>query len=452
MSADRDVVVLGGGLSGLAAATRLADAGLRVRLLEARGVLGGRTTSFRDPRTGETIDNGQHAMLGCYRETLAWLDRLGARHTVSEQPSLRLPLVDATGRHLVLATPDWPAPWHLAAAVARLPGLSLADRLSLARIAPALHRASRAVATGSPLPCDAEETVAAWLARHGQRGRPLELIWEPLALAALNQSIGTATAPTFVRVLGRVFGGSAREGALVLANRPLAQVFAEPAARVLQALGAEIVLHAPAQVMLERGRVTAVSVRGVPRPASRVVLATPWFTWPRALAGDTRPVAGIIDAARLTRPSPIVTVSLAFDRPAIDTPVVGFPGQWAQWAFDTSHLAAPGEAAGRRVALVVSGADEALRMEEADVVRKAHAVLTRAGGQAREARLLGSRVLREPRATFSLAPGQPARPPTRTAAGGLYLASDWVDTGLPATIEGAIEAGRRAAEAVLRDG
>ena len=169
-------------------------------------------------------------------------------------------------------------------------------------------------------------------------------------------------------------------------------------------------------------------------------------------AGDTRPVAGIIDAARLTRPSPIVTVSLAFDRPAIDTPVVGFPGQWAQWAFDTSHLAAPGEAAGRRVALVVSGADEALRMEEADVVRKAHAVLTRAGGQAREARLLGSRVLREPRATFSLAPGQPARPPTRTAAGGLYLASDWVDTGLPATIEGAIEAGRLAAEAVLRDG
>lgn len=458
MTTPLDVIIVGGGVSGLAAAVRLAGAGLGVALLEARGVLGGRATSFRDPRSGETFDNGQHALMGCYRETLGFLSTIGARDAVDVQPSLRLAMVDATGRALSLQCPPWPPPLHLAAGVLRWRELSLRDRADVLRIAPALMWAQRAVTRGGPMPCDPGETVAQWLARHGQQGRLVELLWEPLALAALNQPIDVAAASTFVRVLGRVFGGRATDASLALANRPLGEVFGVPAARRLAALGAEVVLHALARVIVAGGRVAGVEVRGVARPAARVVLATPWHTWPRAIAGDTAPLADVIDAARHTAPSPIVTISLAFDRQVLDQPVVGFPGQWVQWAFDTSHLSrAVGSGSPRArgaassVALVVSGAGEALRMDEQVLVARARAVLDRGNPEARRATLLRWRVLREPRATFSLAPGQPPRPATRTAVGGLYLASDWVDTGLPATIEGAIEAGHRAADAVLAD-
>ncbi len=450
MTRPPDVIVVGGGVSGLAAAVRLSAAGLRVCLLEARGVLGGRATSYRDPRTGEVFDNGQHALMGCYHETFALLDAIGAREAVTVQPSLQLAMVDAAGRALSLRCPAWPAPLHLAAGVLGWGALSLGDRLAVLRAAPALLAAGRAVTHGGPLPCRSDETVAQWLSRHGQRGRLVELLWEPLALAALNQPIDTAAAPTYVRVLGRVFGGRAGDASLALATRPLAEVFGEPAARTLAAQGAEVVLHALARVIVEGGRVARVEVRGTPRPATRVVLAAPWHTWPRVIAGDTAPLAGLLDAARHTGAAPIVTVSLAFDRPVLDRPVLGFPAQWVQWAFDTSALT-PGATPGSRVALVVSGAGEALRLDEGETMRRARQVFERARAAARDARLTGWRVVREPRATFSLAPGQPARPATRTAVAGLYLASDWVDTGLPATIEGAAEAGHRAADAVLAD-
>jgi squalene-associated FAD-dependent desaturase len=402
------------------------------------------------------FDNGQHALMGCYRETFALLDAIGARDAVAVQPSLRLSMIDASGRPLALACPRWPAPWHLVGGVLRWHDLSIGERASLLRIAPALRRAARAAAGDGDLPCEPGETVAQWLARHGQHGRPVDYLWEPLALAALNQPLHTAAAPTFVRVLGRVFGGAASDASLALAVEPLSEVFGAPAARYLAERGGAVERHALARVIVDGARVAAVSVRGASRPASRVVLATPWFTWPRVLAGDTRPLAAIVEAARATRPSPIVTVTLTFDRPVVAGPVVGFPAQWVQWAFDVSHLGGRDPASaiepGRRVALVVSGADEALELDEADVVRRSREVLDRAGPAARAARLLAWRVVREPRATFSLAPGQPRRPATRTPVSGLYLASDWVDTGLPATIEGAVEAGHRAAEALLADG
>lgn len=458
MTSRDDVIIVGGGVSGLAAAVRLAGAGLRVVLLEARGVLGGRATSFRDPRTGQLLDNGQHAMMGCYRETFAFLSTIGARDAVDVQPSLALPMVDAAGRALALRCPPWPPPLHLAAGVLRWPALSLGDRANVVRLIPALLSARRAAARGTTPPCRPGETVAAWLARHGQRGRLVELLWEPLALAALNQPIDVAEASTFVRVIGRVFGSRVTDASLALANRPLADVFGAPAARRLATLDAEVVLHALAKVIVEKGRVARVEVRGVPRVASRVVLATPWHTWPRAIAGDITPLAALVDAARTTAPSPIVTVTLDFDRPVLDQPVVGFPGQWVQWAFDTSPLADTGPPERRRtvvpgssIALVVSGAEDALRMDTQAVVARARGVLERASPAARRASVSGWRVVREPRATFSLAPGQPRRPTTRTAVAGLYLASDWVDTGLPATIEGAVEAGHRAADAVLAD-
>jgi zeta-carotene desaturase len=252
--------------------------------------------------------------------------------------------------------------------------------------------------------------VAQWLARHGQHPKLVEMLWEPLALAALNQDIRAAAAPAFARVLGGVVGPDRRDAAIGLPVRPLDQVFGEPARRYVESRGGSVRLHAPARIALEDGRVAGVEVRGERTGVNRAVAAVPWHGLPGLFSGDLLPLEPLLSTAAAAAPSPIVTVNLWYDVPVLDTPFVGLPGRTMQWAV-------AGREGSTHVSLVSSGADAVLL------------------------------VVREPRATFSLAPGQPARPPVETAVDGLWLASDWVDTGLPATIEGAILAGRLAADA-----
>jgi hypothetical protein len=161
--------------------------------------------------------------------------------------------------------------------------------------------------------------------------------------------------------------------------------------------------------------------------------------------GDTSALRRTLDHARATAASPIVTVNLWFDRALFDEPFVGLPGRAMQWVFDKRAVFG-GEAS--HLSLVSSGASPLVSLPNADLIRVAWEELLDAFPLARTARLLRATVIREPNATFSLAPGQPARPDTMTAVRGLVLAGDWVATGLPATIESAVRSGHRAADAV----
>ena len=446
---DAPDVVVGGGLAGLSAAVVLARAGRRVLVLEARGGLGGRATAHRDRATGERVDNGQHVLLGCYHATLAYLDAVGARDHVRFQPALEVPCVDRDGRRTVLRCPALPSPLHLLAGVLAWNALPLRERVAVLRLAPALLRARR-LARGQGVEASRPgETVEAWLVRHRQGPRLRELLWEPLALAALNQPASAAAAPPFVRVLGGLFGPDPRDAAIGLPVRPLDEALAEPARRFVEARGGEVRTHALARVRLERGRVAAVEVRGERVDAARVVAAVPWHALPALFVGDVAPLAGVLDAARATVASPIVTVNLWFDRAVLDTPFVGLPGRVMQWCFDQRW--AFGLAASR-LSLVSSGAADVLREPSERLVKVALAEVRASLPRARGATLLRATVVREPNATFSLAPGQPPRPAPRSPIEGLVLAGDWVDTGLPATIEGAVLSGQLAAAVLLGTG
>ena len=138
-----------------------------------------------------------------------------------------------------------------------------------------------------------------------------------------------------------------------------------------------------------------------------------------------------------------MTVNLWFDRRVLDEPFIGLPGRAMQWVFDKRLVF--GEEASH-LSLVSSGAASILARSNDELIRTAHDELLEALPEVRAARLLRATVVREPRATFSLAPGQPARPSTETGVKGLFLAGDWIDTGLPATIESAVRSGHRAAE------
>jgi zeta-carotene desaturase len=172
----------------------------------------------------------------------------------------------------------------------------------------------------------------------------------------------------------------------------------------------------------------------------------PWFALAETIVGEVGPIAPVLAAARQAAASPIVTVNLWFDRDVLPGPFVGLPGRTFQWAFDKRQVFGDSAA---HLSLVSSGAAGVVAESNERLAAVACDELSAALPAARSARLLRSLVVRERRATFSLSPGQPARPEARTPVDGLLLAGDWTETGLPATIEGAVVSGHRAARLTM---
>jgi squalene-associated FAD-dependent desaturase len=441
-----DAIVIGAGFAGLSAAVQMTKNGARVLVLEARARLGGRATAFPDRETGEIVDNGQHVLLGCYTATFEFLREMDVLDHVRVQPDLAVTMIDRTGHRSRLACPTLPAPFHLLAGVMEWDALDWRDKLAALRMATPLGIARRQLAGGRDIAASPGETVDAWLVRNGQTDRLREMLWHPLALAALNQQPDVAAAPTFARVLAEMFGSDPRSAAIALPTKPLDRMYAEPARQYLESRGGKVLTGVTARVRVDAGGVTAVDGAGDHWTTGIVVSAVPWF----ALSGlfDPAPSAlsTILSRAGAMASSPIVTVNLWFDRPVLDDPFVGLPGRAMQWAFDKRTLV--GESASH-LSLVSSGASPLVDEKNDALIGAAHLELLEALPEALAAQLLRATVVREPRATFSLAPGQPPRPESKTPVRGLFLAGDWLDTGLPATIESAVRSGHTAADLAL---
>ena len=214
MTAPPDVVVIGGGFAGLSAAAALAARGVRVHVLDARPQLGGRATAFTDRETGELVDNGQHVLFGCYRATFEFLARIDALDNVRVQPSLEVPYLDAGGGRSVLRCPPLPSPLHLLAAVLDWDAIPWGDRLAALKLAGPLRQARRDLRRSGTVTADPAGTVTEWLVAHGQRDTLRAWLWDPLAVAALNQSperrLGGAVS---ARPRGDVRAGSGGVGA-----------------------------------------------------------------------------------------------------------------------------------------------------------------------------------------------------------------------------------------------
>jgi squalene-associated FAD-dependent desaturase len=421
-----DVAVVGGGVAGLSAASALAERGARVVVVEARPDLGGRTATFTEPVTGERADNGQHILMGCYTETFTFLTRVGAG--VELQPNLTMDVVDRDGQSTRLACPSLPSPLHLLAGLLRWDALGTRDRLS------ALRMATR----GSPGPT---ETVAAWLARLGQSPRLVEVLWEPLAVAALNQPITVAAAAPFAAVLERVLR-SRTGSALGLPAVPLGDLFAQSSRAFIEDRGGSVRSGVRAGMAFGSDQRATVVVRDQSVPARAVIVAVEWHALRRLCPNPPAALRGVWEAAGATPASAIVSAHAWFDRPVMDVPFCGLPGRQWQWAFDvgagwrgrSSHVSVTASAADA----MVQWSNDALSSSALDTLRDVFPA-------ARDAAVRRIVVIRERRATFSVAPGVPPRPDNATGVPGLFLAGDWIGNPLPATIEGAVTSGHRAA-------
>jgi protoporphyrinogen oxidase len=273
------------------------------------------------------------------------------------------------------------------------------------------------------------------------------MLWEPLALAALNQPADEAAAPPFARVLAEMFGSDPRASALGLPARSLVETYAEPARRHVVAKGGDVHTNAVATVIVDGGRAVGVRIRGGEEHcAGAVVSAVPWFALADLFDEPPPELADVMDCAGRMGAYPIVTANLWFDRRVLDTPFVGLPGRAMQWIFDKRLIV--GEAASH-LSLVSSGASDIVSRGNDEIVALAVRELREAVPAARDATLKHATVVRERRATFSLAPGEPRRPGAQTGLAGFVLAGDWTDTGLPGTIESAAASGHAAAALAL---
>jgi zeta-carotene desaturase len=432
------VVVVGGGFAGLAAATALAEAGVPVHVFEARPTLGGRANAFRDPVTGERIDNGQHVIAGCYTETLTFLTRVGTAARLHRPSTLRVAMIDERGRRTELSLPPLPPPVDVLAGVLAWDALDWSDRWSMVRIGRAL-RGFGSIPPG--------ETVRQWLTRHHQSPRLCRLFWEPLALAALNQPIDDASAEMFVAVTSRMFGPEPDAAAILVPSVPLDELYAVPARQFLDRRAAIITTHAKAAIAIENEQVQGIRVGDVWTAAPTVICAVPWFAMTDVFVDTPASLEPMVSNATALGCAPIVTVNLWFDDFRIADPMLGLPGGHFQWIFDRRRFVGGGPS---HLSLVSSGADVICNMSNPELIDKALTEVRHALPAAVRSAVRHASVIRERRATFSLKPGSPPRPGTTTAVPGLFLAGDWIDTGLPATIESAVMSGHRAAAAVLQ--
>ena len=442
-----DAVVVGGGFAGLSAAVYLASRGARVIVLESRRQLGGRATSYRDRVTADVVDNGQHIIFGCYRETRRFLRTIGVEANLRMQPGLGVTYVDADRETVRFQCSSLPPPLHLLGGVIEWDALSVRERLAVLWLVAPLRRARRDLRRDDVVAFAPDgETVREWLVRHRQGERICHLLWEPLTLAALNQTVDQAEGRRFARVLAELCGADPGDSAIGIPSLPLDEFFATPACRYIESMGGSVRIGTEGRVAFVDGRLRGVEAGHQLFSAPVVIAAVPWFALARLFDPPPPSMARVLRQASETDASPIVTVHLWFEAPVMDQPFIGLLNRTIQWVFEKRN------AAGDRVThltLVVSGAADVVSWSNDAIIRRAVSDVRAALPEARGVSLRHALVIRERRATFSLAPGQPERPSTETVIRGLFLAGDWVETGLPSTIESAVVSGHRAADAAL---
>ena len=437
-----DVAVVGGGLAGIAAALRLADAGRRVVLVESRPRLGGAAFSFSRSVAGAqlTIDNGQHVFLRCCVAYRALLERLGVRELVNLQPRLDIPVLRADGRRGRLRrTPGVPAPLHLTASLAGYRLLSPLDRARAARGALALRGLDPAD------PALDGQTLGAFLRRHGQSAAVVDALWGIVATATLNLPPEQASLLLAAKVFRTGLLDAADAGDVGWAAAPLGDLHSTAASAALAAAGVDVLLgHAARGV--EPGSVVVAPRRGGAAPfpisAPDVVLAVPNGAV-AALAGV--PVADLGSSA-------IVNVHVVYDRRVADVPFAAAVGTTSQWVFDRTESSglATQQPSWQYLAVTISAADALLDVPSPALRQRVIGELAALLPGAARAGVREAFVTRERQATFRQAPGCGAlRPGPATERPGIWLAGAWTATGWPDTMESAVRSGNAAADAVL---
>jgi zeta-carotene desaturase len=440
----KSVIVIGGGLAGLASAVALAEAGFRVRLLERRPFLGGRAASYNLP-DGEHLDNCQHVTLGCCTNLADFYSRAGAAGKIAFHD--RLVFVDPAGHRAVLQASPLPAPFHLAPALALYPFLPWKDRRSIGHALISIARRGDGKAAGHA----ESESMLSWLRRHGQSTAAIERFWRVVLVSALNEELDRIDSRYGLDVFWKAFLSHRRGYVVGVPRTPLGELY-DGCGAVLQRQGGEVALRAPVRgVRISVERVAAVLMEsGTEETADYYISAVPHDAvldlLPAALVEREPEFANV----RRLGASPITGVHFWFDRDIMAEPFLTALDTTTQWVFNKSRLYNRG--VGSYLQLVISASRDLMSKSRQEIIELCRAELAVLLPASRQARLVKATVVKESAATISPEPGSDRwRPSQRTPLRNLFLAGDWTNTGWPATMESAVRSGYLAAEAILSD-
>jgi len=421
-----EVIVIGGGLAGLAAAAALGGAGHSVKVLESRPFLGGRATSYEvgNGEEAEFIDNCQHILLRCCVNLLDFYRRLDVEQDIAF--SREFTFIEPGGRRSVLRSGMLPPPAHFAESFLKLSFLNFSEKLAVARAMQAIPKESKRN--------DLDRiSMLDWLKEKRQPPRAIERYWRQVLVSAINEELDRMAAAHGLQVFRLGFLARRDAYEMGVPAVPLGRLYGSEAWKRIG--NVDLRLRSPVSRIVIEGE----AVRGVIASEQEVrgdfyVCALP-FERVSAVA----PELGV-DASMFEH-SPITGIHLWFDRPVTDLPHATLLDRTMQWMFNKHE--------GRYVQLVVSASRSLTEMPRADVIALALRELAEFFPAAREAKLEKAHVVKEIRATFSARPGLEAhRPGNQTHIPNLFLAGDWTKSGWPATMEGAVRSGYLAAEAL----
>jgi squalene-associated FAD-dependent desaturase len=443
---ETDVIVIGGGLAGLSCAVALCDRGLRVTVLEATGTPGGRARSWTNGHTGDRVDIGPHIFLSDYRNMLALLDRLGTRDRIVWQGRKFLTLVERP-EPLVIRMHRLPAPLHLLPSLLKAPQVPARDLLSNARV---LWRAIRL--TNDDVQALDGTSAEEFLRRSGVSAHFIDWFWRTGSMTLMNVPLGKCSAGALMRLFRYLLGASSAE--IGLAGIGLGDLYVPAAVKAIEAGGGCVRLHAPVAALLGDEGATGVRLEdGSELHARCCVAALPPQDLQPLLPAAWRGRHAVFSALSSFEPSPYISTVLWFDRKLTNEPF------WSKvWSPDTLHYdfydlsnIRPGW--GGRASVIACNLIYSARVPELSddqVIAAAVREIGEFAPEAANARVVHASVHRIPMAIPSPHPGsERLRPGSKTPIDGLFLAGDWLDTGLPCSMESAVRGGWLAAEQVL---
>jgi len=435
----KTVTIIGGGVAGMSAACALAEAGLSVHLVERRGYLGGRASSYLHPGVNEVIDNCQHVLFGCCTNLVGFYRRIGVDdriHWTSE-----MTMIEPGGRRSLLG-PSWlPAPLHGLPKLLSAHAFSLADKFALARAFSALMR---------PVPASSTESLGAWLKRNGQTQGAIERFWRLVIASAINAEIDTIALPYAAKVVRELFMNSAFAGSMGMSTVPLSQLYLG-VSPLLERQGGSVLLNTPVEGAEwdEETSQWSLTTQTGSLISDFLVLALP-FEATAKMIPHLPPAEGaevLLSQTENQEHWPICSVHLWFDHEITELEHAVLLDREIHWMYNQSRLQTG--RGGHYIELVVSATRAFAALNREEAIRQALEELGEFFPRVREAKLEKVALVKEVLATFGVPPGIDAsRPSAVSPWPNCFLAGDWTRTGWPSTMESAARSGHLAAEAL----
>ncbi len=425
----KQCLIIGGGLAGLTAASILSSKNFNHTLIESSPKLGGRTYSFKDMETDTEIDNGQHIMMGCYKETLSFLKLIGAENNFDYQKNLFLKFINRNKNQFQLNAASAFYPFNLLLAIINYDVLNLSDRISFIIFLLKLPLLSKNLLR--------KITVKEWLENENQNPDIVKGFWEILCVGALNTNLEKASALVFYDILIQIFFKGNFASTIILPKYGLSESVVYPASSFIEKNGGTIILsESIKEIIIKNQKVISVkSDKNTYNNFDNVISAIPLYALEKIIPKKN------LDLELELEYSTILNIHLWLKENNLREKFYGLLDSPLHWIFLKEN----------HINIVISDANYLIDKTKEEIIKFVIEELVQFT-TIKEEDIQQYKIIKEKRATFVPSVSSlDKRPNCKTTIKNLFLAGDWTNTGLPSTIESAVKSGRQAAELVLND-